>query len=156
MVFPHKKPTLVINNDLAPEIKADIEEALSIVEFSPRGAAALLRLALQKLCTDLTGKKNINSAIGAQAKKGIDQELIQAMDILRVVGNHAIHPGQIDMRDNREIVFQLFNIIDVIADRLVTQPKKISKIYGALPAGDLKAIEERDRKSAKVKEEKPS
>ena len=37
--------------DLADDIRRDYDEASSILDESPRGAAALMRLAIQKLCS---------------------------------------------------------------------------------------------------------
>jgi hypothetical protein len=49
-VLPRKNFEIQINEDMPPDARADFEEAASIVDASPRGAAALLRLSIQKLC----------------------------------------------------------------------------------------------------------
>jgi hypothetical protein len=82
------------NPDLPDEIIQDYREAMLIVSSSPRGAAALLRLAIQKLCTYLREKgKNINAVIAALVNQGLPIKVQQALDIVRVVGNNAVHPG---------------------------------------------------------------
>jgi hypothetical protein len=40
------------NNDLPEDIKNDYIEARDILNKSPRGSSALLRLAIQKLCKE--------------------------------------------------------------------------------------------------------
>jgi hypothetical protein len=53
LVFPAVKTAAAPNRDLPADIAADHEEARSILTPSPRGAAALLRLCIQKLCKHL-------------------------------------------------------------------------------------------------------
>lgn len=66
LVFPAKKAGALPNPDLPPEIRKDVEEARGIVDQSPRGAAALLRLAIQKLCAHLGERgKNIDEDIAS-------------------------------------------------------------------------------------------
>jgi hypothetical protein len=55
LVFPESKYTTAPNPDLPDNIVRDYEEARSIVDLSPRAAAALLRLAIQKLSVHLGG-----------------------------------------------------------------------------------------------------
>src|SRR5262245_33023221 len=50
MIYPETVSVAPPNTDLATEIQEDYREAASILSKSPRGAAALLRLCVQKLC----------------------------------------------------------------------------------------------------------
>ena len=61
LIFPDAETAALPNQDLPPDVLADYEEARSILSKSPRSAAALLRLAIQKLCAELGEPgKNIN------------------------------------------------------------------------------------------------
>jgi hypothetical protein len=53
IVVPDVSSAPPANDDLDGDIKKDYAEAASIILKSPRGAAALLRLCLQKLCKQL-------------------------------------------------------------------------------------------------------
>jgi len=69
----------------------------------------------------------------------------QSLDIVRVTGNDAVHPGQIDT-DNPETVSQLFSLINVIIEYMIELPKKINGIYSSLPSDKVAGIETRDSK----------
>jgi len=127
------------------EIRTDYEEARSIAETSPRAAAALLRLAVQKLCKVLGEKgEKINQDIANLVKKGLNVEIQQALDIVRVIGNNAVHPGQIDLNDSPGVCGSLFALVNMIVDRMIIQPKKLEELYSSLPESSLQAIQKRD------------
>lgn len=93
------------HEDLPQELIADYNEARSIAHLSPRGAAALLRLLVQKLCKHLGASgSNINDDIAYLVKIGIPIDVQKAFDIVRIIGNEAVHPGTIDIRDDKETV----------------------------------------------------
>lgn len=145
MLFPSATGVQPPNIDLTDEIINDYLEAASIVNNSPRGSAALLRLALQKLCIELGENKNIDKAIGSLVTKGLSPTIQKALDIVRVVGNEAVHPGQIDLKDNKEIALKLFELINFIAHKMITEPKEIEALYQTLPEEKREFIEERDK-----------
>ncbi len=79
-------------------------------------------------------------------KKGLDPRVQKALDIVRITGNNAVHPGELDLRDNRETAEKLFGFLNLIADIMISQPKAIDAVYGDLPQGALDQIEKRDGK----------
>lgn len=145
MVYPNKVTAPLPNTDLPDDIKVDFEEARQIAHLSPKGAAALLRLVIQKICIHLGQPgKDINKDIGSLVKKGLSPKIQKALDIVRVVGNESVHPGQIDLNDDPATTTKLFELINIIADTMITQPKEIDKLYDSLPNGKKEAIQRRD------------
>ncbi|RWE49360.1 MAG: DUF4145 domain-containing protein [Mesorhizobium sp.] len=133
------------NPDLPDDVRADYDEAGLVLNTSPRSAAALLRQAVQRLCVHLGEKgKNIDADIAALVQKGLDKRIQKALDVVRVIGNNAVHPGQIDLKDDRAIAEKLFGLVNLIADTLISQPKHIDAMFDSLPDGAKQAIEKRD------------
>lgn len=134
MVYPKARLTPLPNKDLPDEIKADYEEASKIMQDSPRGACALLRLALQKLMIHLGEDRNLDKAIKSLIdEKKIDKTLQKALDSVRVIGNSAVHPNELDVKDNVEIATALFKIINYISEKILSDKKEIEEIYSLLP-----------------------
>jgi len=145
MVYPLTGNVEMPNTDLPSDILSDYLEAQNIVNLSPRGSTALLRLAIQKMCVHLGEKgKNINEDIANLVKKGLPVQLQQALDSVRVIGNHAVHPGVIDLNDNPETALALFSFVNIICDYFITQPKKIAEVFSNLPQKDKDNIVKRD------------
>ncbi len=146
MVFPFHGNSPPPHPDMPEEIQEDYEEARTIANLSPRGAAALLRLAIQKLCKHLgEDGKNINTDIGELVKKGLPIQVQQALDIVRVIGNESVHPGELDIRDDPETVQTLFELVNLIIEDRITQPKKIQGLFDRLPESKKKGIQNRDK-----------
>jgi hypothetical protein len=148
MVYPNKTIAPLPNQDMPQIIKDDFEEARQIVSYSPRGAAALLRLAVQKLWIHLGEPgENINADIASLVKKGLPERLQKALDSVRVIGNNAVHPGKIDLNDDVELTYKLFHFINLIVEAMITQPRMIDDVYNLkLPEAARTAIEKRDGK----------
>lgn len=148
LVFPNEKTGEIANPDLPDELIRDFDEARSILGESPRGAAALLRLCVQKLCVHLGEKgKNVDDDIASLVAKGLNPLVQKSLDIVRVIGNEAVHPGVIDLNDDRDTASQLLYLINSIADQMITHPKHVEAMYEKLPPNKREAIEKRDEKS---------
>ena len=139
LVFPRATPIAPPNPDMGADIQALYREAATIVVDSPRGATALLRLALQLLLRQL-GKsgKNINNDIKDLVSDGLSPKIQKALDLLRVLGNNAVHPGQIDMNDGKEIALKLFHVLNFIADEMITKPKELDILYSDIVPEETK------------------
>ena len=148
MVFPKNITIESPNIDLSDEIKNLYVEAASILSDSPKGATAILRLALQKMLIQI-GKdgKNINNDIKELVSEGLSPKIQKSLDLLRVVGNNAVHPGQISIDDNSDIAIKLFRVLNIIADEMITRPKEVEKLYDDIIPEETKVhIEKRDKK----------
>jgi hypothetical protein len=123
--------------------RAVYEEAQGIVEDSPRGAAALLRLAIQYLCADLGEHGKLDDAIGNLVSRGLPKQVQQALDTVRVVGNNAVHPGEIDV-DDRETAGALFDLLNLITEYMIALPDQVDNLYQSLPQGARDHVDKRD------------
>ena len=68
----------------------------------------------------------------------------QSLDVVRVIGNEAVHPGVIDLKDDRDTATTLFQILNTIADQMISHPKTVQAMYDKLPETKREAIEKRD------------
>jgi len=146
MIVPSEAPVEPAHPDLPEDCKPDYGEARDIFARSPRASAALLRLCIQKLMPHLgeTGR-NINDDIKSLVAKGLPPLVQKALDFCRVVGNNAVHPGEIDLNDSPDVAAKLFQMINFIVEDRITRPKEIDALYSQLPEGSLEAIEKRDQ-----------
>lgn len=135
------------NPDMPESVMQLYKEAGLIASKSPRAACALLRLAVERLCVELgVNERNIDANIAELVKKGLSVEVQRALDVLRVVGNKAVHPGQIAFNvDDKATADALMELLNIITDRMISEPKKIEAMYSALPQSTLDAIQRRDK-----------
>lgn len=145
MIIPAEAPVAPPHPDMPTSIVEEYQEARSIFGRSPRAAVALLRLAIQKLMPELGEKgDNINADIKALVAKGLPVQVQQAFDFCRVVGNNAVHPGEINLNDTPEMGQHLFNMINFIVEDRITRPKQIAELYAQLPEPARAAVDKRD------------
>lgn len=134
MVVPSNAPVALPNNEMPEACKVIYLEARDVVARSPKAAAALIRLALQLLMKELGEKgKNINDDIQSLVNKGLDTHIQGALDYCRVVGNEAVHPGEIRFEDDRDVAHVLFDMINLIVEERIARPNKVSSSMSKLP-----------------------
>lgn len=130
--------------DMPEDIQIDYLEASKIVHVSPRGASALLRLCLEKLCKHLGKEKDINESIKELVQEGMPELVQQALDSLRVIGNQAVHAGKMDLKDDIDTGIALFQLLNYVVEDRITRNKLISSLYSSLPQSTRDAIDKRN------------
>ena len=133
------------SEDMPAEIVQDYREARLVAAASPRAAAALLRLCVQKLCKHFGQPgENINSDIKALVAAGLSLQMQHALDTVRIVGNNAVHPGLLSDGEMESTVPVLFKVVAFIVDDFITKPRMLQKAYLATPQSARDAVDKRD------------
>jgi hypothetical protein len=52
---------------------------------------------------------------------------------VRTIGNDAVPPGEISLRDELETAVALFNLINMIVESTISQQRKVNQLYTSLP-----------------------
>ena len=133
--------------ELNKDVKKIYNEAAAIFKLSPRASAALLRLCLEKLLIQIKiPGETLNKRIGNLLDKGTEAHIIKACDLVRVHGNEAIHPREINMKDDAKIARGLFWLINKIANVEIREKKEIHKLFDETISESIKkSILKRDQ-----------
>lgn len=144
--YPITSSAPLASEDMPEEVEEIYNEARDIAHLSHRGAAALLRLSLQKLVIALGEKgKDLNKDIGNLVKrKELPKKVIKSLDSVRIYGNYAVHPGEIDLKDDLETTNKLFLLVNLICEYAITQPAKVDELFEKIPEEKKEAIKKRD------------
>jgi hypothetical protein len=147
LLYPAEEYIAEPNPDMPADVRLDFDEASAIVDSSPRGAAALLRLAIQKLMLHLKQDgNNLNENIGNLVAAGLDPKIQKALDLVRVVGNNAVHPGILDLKDNKPTAVKLFGLVNIIIETTISREKHINELFETVVPDTAKAkIQKRDK-----------
>ncbi|MDL4975414.1 DUF4145 domain-containing protein (plasmid) [Enterococcus faecalis] len=152
IIYPSiKKLRINAHEDTPESIKPIFEEAVSILDLSPRASSALTRLALEKLC-DYFGatSKNLNDKIQELIDNGLDPQIAAIFDGIRIFGNDGIHDtglidlNEIDSESNSETLLNMFNYI---VEELITRERKRNEFVSSIPESKKQQIEKRGKKN---------
>jgi hypothetical protein len=149
MILPDFGLSPLPESDMPEDVKVDYLEAARIFSRSPRGAAALLRLGLQKLCKHLGQKgENINEDIRAlAASHTVPPMVVKVADTVRITGNNAVHPGEMSDDDFDHVASKMFELINFIVKKAITEPRELESLYQLTPEAPRQSAEKRDAKS---------
>ncbi|OOQ67394.1 DUF4145 domain-containing protein [Vibrio parahaemolyticus] len=149
MVYPDVSLAPQPELDMPDDVKIDYLEAASIFSRSPRAAAALLRLGLQKLCKHLgEAGENINKDIRSLAEKNVIPPLVvKVADTVRIAGNNAVHPGEMSEDDFDQVASKMFELLNFIVKKGISEPRELAALYELTPEGLRKSAEETDRRA---------
>ncbi|MBF7144136.1 MULTISPECIES: DUF4145 domain-containing protein [Pseudomonas] len=146
LVFPTSISSPRAHDKIPENCASDFEEARCICGDSPRGAAAILRLCLQKLLAHLGGEgEHIDTDIKKLVASGLDPHIQEALDVIRVTGNNAVHPLEMNLEDDQDSVLVLFEMINLIVEERIARPQRIRERFDNLPEKAKAAIEKRDK-----------
>lgn len=148
MIWPKESNAPLAHEELPESLRQLHAEARAVLTDSPRAAAALLRLLMEKLLQDATGEAgNLNTQIGLLVKRGtFDQRLQETADTIRVSGNTAVHPAEIQSQgDTAEVALAMFELVNFLVEDLIARPGRITHLYqSTVTGGALDAISRRD------------
>jgi len=147
IVYPAPSAAPKPTDDMPDKVRDDFNEARLIVDDSPKAAAALLRLAMEKLVQDLTGNEDqsLYAGIGELVEEErIDERIQKALDSVRVTGNDYVHAGEIYSPDDRDTALRLFKLVNVIVELTIACEKMIEEAYNEIPENKMDGIEQRD------------
>jgi hypothetical protein len=100
------------------EASEDFEEAAAILNKSPRGAAALIRICIQNMMPLMkeTGK-NLDENISSLVRKGLEVQIQQAMDVLQVIRRNPGQESDVDLRGETAIATRMLESLKEILER---------------------------------------
>ena len=149
MILPEGGTGERADPEMPEGVRAVYEEARTIAQKSPRAAAALLRQSVEMLCRELCevpqGKQvKLNEMIKTLKEEGrVKGATVEALEMVRVVGNDAVHAGMIDLEEDGSLLEGLFGCVNKVVDDAIGEPKRQETL--------LQKIPEEERKKMKIK-----
>jgi hypothetical protein len=122
-IWPPRSSAPPASEYMPARMRVDFEEARQVFDRSPRAAAALLRIAIVRLCEHLGRPgRSLDDDIAALVKRGLPVAVQEALQVVRVVGADAVGPGELDPGDDREMARALFDLVNVVVEKMIGEP----------------------------------
>jgi hypothetical protein len=114
LVFPY-------NVEKTPDlVEEDLEEAAAVLNKSPRGATALMRVCIQKLVPLLQQDgKSLNDYMSSLVRKGLEVEIQQSMEVLQVLRSDPVQLTNFDSQDDKEMAVRFFESLKAVLERRI-------------------------------------
>ena len=151
MVYPPASHGARPSVDMPASAQRLYEEAGNVLPGSPRAAAALLRMCTEDIIKSLTPKHDGRGRLDEKAPlyKHVEflqkndalwpgEEIDTALEILRLIGNEAVHSPRMIQRDgdSERIAKSLFMLVDMITQSLITRRRETSELKQLITESD--------------------
>lgn len=136
-----------------PEDAAELfREAVAVLPYSRRAAAALCRASMERLVKfldpDCPKRISLDGRL-VRLEGSVSSVTIDLLNVLRHVGNTALHGEQDDdvsatiyVDENDGTIAEAFFLaINTLVDELITRPRRSAELYGNLPESVRAAYE---------------
>ncbi|MFG0723237.1 DUF4145 domain-containing protein, partial [Pseudomonas sp. GLN_6] len=104
---------------------------------------------LQKLCKHLGEPgENINTDIrNLAAKNTLPPLVVKVADTVRITGNNAVHPGEMSDEDFDHVASKMFDLLNFVVKKGISEPKELEALYAKTPEGPRKDAESKDARA---------
>jgi hypothetical protein len=93
------------------------------LEASPRGAAALLRIAIEKLCKELgVSGESLKDDIAFFVREDMDARVQKVLDAAQIIESNTMRPGQIGLGEDRATAETLSGLVNLICEKMIMGP----------------------------------
>jgi hypothetical protein len=117
----------------SPDIQRNDEDGSQTLEASPRGAAALLRLAIEKVCKELgESGESPKDDMASFVQEDIDARVQKVLEAVRIIESNAVCPAQIGVGDNRATAETLSGLVNLICEKMIVEPSHLRAAYAKL------------------------
>jgi hypothetical protein len=114
----------------------DEDGSQTALEASPRGAAALLRLAIEKVCEELgESGESPKDDLASFVQEDVDARVQKVLEAMRIIETNAVPPAQIGVGDNRAIGETLSGLVNLICEKMIIEPRHLQAMYTKLREG---------------------
>jgi hypothetical protein len=149
LVWPRREGCPEPKLHAPPSVRRESEEASQTLEASPRGAAALLRIAIEKLCKELgVSGETLKDDIELFVREDVDARVQKVLDAAQILESNAMHPGQIGLGEDRATAETLSGLVNLICEKMIMEPRHLQEVYTKVREGARTAMEQRAQGSS--------
>jgi hypothetical protein len=125
------------------DVQRDDDEVSQTLDASPRGAAALLRLTIEKVCKELGERgESPTDDIASFVQEDVDARVQKVLEAMRIIESNAVPAGQIGAKDNRATAEALSGLVNLICEKMIMEPRHLQAVYTRLRDGAENAMEQ--------------
>jgi hypothetical protein len=149
LIWPRREGFPEPKLHVPPNVRRESEEASQTLEASPRGAAALLRIAIEKLCKELgVSGESPTDDIAFFVREDVDARVQKVLGAAQIIESNAMRPGQIGLGEDRATAETLSGLVNLICEKMIMEPRHLQEVYTKVREGARTAMEQRAQGSS--------